>query len=134
MSECGCEIYEICSSCNPEQYYYEVQKRGLEGVQSLMGEQHKVSVGPAKVHLLREDHHRLTYCLIDSVDRDECVTRNPANATCKHCKRRHAPWYWKLTYLFRLMFLPLALLGIVGAYCVEIVEWVNRHTWAPTRK
>jgi hypothetical protein len=131
---CGCEVYEICTVCDPERYKYQVAMRGLEGVQSLMGDQHKVSVGPVKTHLLRPEHHRFTWCGIDSVLFDECVTRNPEIVTCKHCKRRHAPWYWKLTYIFRLLAVPLAVLGLVGAYCTEISEWVARHTWAPLRK
>lgn len=132
MSECGCEVYEICSSCNPEQYYYEVEKRGLDGVKNLMGEQHKVSVGPVKVHLLRPDHHRLTYCRMDSFDHDELVTRNYDRATGKHCKRRHTPWYFRLTYVPRVLIgLPLYVIGRVGMRAWDGYQWIVRHTWAP---
>ena len=121
--------------CSPERYKYQVAMRGLEGVQKIMGDQHKVSVGPAKVHLLRPDHHRVTYCRVDSFELNECVTRNPAHVTCKWCARRFAPWYFKLTYVFRIgLGLPLFALAWLGEKANDALFWLRAKTWAPYRK
>lgn len=130
---CGCEWLEICSSCEPEQYFYQVEKRKLHNVAKLMGKEHHVTtVKPDICHLLRPEFHRNTYCGRDAFVHNLLVTRNEDNATCRACLKKHTPLSFKLTYVFRLLLgVPLYFIGRAGVAAWNAHGWITRHTWAP---
>lgn len=113
---CGCQSHECCSSCDPEEYFRD-----------------EVDMKQSPVHLLRPDASREAYCGVNTLN--VLVTRNPAHVTCKHCSRRFAPWYFKLTYVPRLLLgFPLLVMAFLGEKSQTALFWLHAKTWAPYRK